>query len=482
MPRFNVPAATVSRTVNLAGGEAFPEDARLELVSHILTSMVADQAYRSADVGLSRLSELLDVVDPLFAAKAAVYARQEHGLRSISHVIAGEIAHRVRGEQWTRPFFRAVVRRPDDMTEIVAYYLSKHGRRPLPNALREGIATAFGKFDDYQIAKYRSEGRAVSLIDVVNLVHPHPTDRNGEALKALVRGELASRDTWEALLTQAGQGDDDGKAEAKAEAWAGLVRDRKLGYFALLRNLRNIMQQAPDALDEALAQLVDADAIKRSLVLPFRYMTAASEIGKLPQSRAVLEALDAAATISVANVPRFDGRTLVVVDVSGSMTGAHVGRGKTMVADVAALFGAALYRSQDADLMQFADDARYLNVLPAGVLSTAQTIRQEMHGGGTDFRAIFARASLPYDRIVILSDMQGWVGYDAPTGAFEEYVRRVGKRPRVYSLDLAGMGTLQFPQAQVYALAGFSERIFDVMAALEQDRSALVSRIDAVTF
>ena len=484
MSRFNTPVATATRTENLAGGEAFVTSLAFEFASILLTSMVSDQAYRSADAGLARVIKLLDAVPPLFAAKAAVYARNEYGMRSISHVVAGELACRVHGEQWTRPFFRAVVRRPDDITEILSYVIAKHGRRPLPNAMKDGLGKAFAKFDAYQLAKYRSEDKALSLVDAVNLLHPKPVEQNADALKALVAGTLRSEDTWEVMLSEAGKADSEAaQIEAKAAAWGELVRERKIGYFALLRNLRNIMQQAPDVLPEALSMLVDEKLIRSSLVLPFRFTTAAAEIGTEPGARRILEALSKAVEISLENVPRFDGRTLVVVDASGSMTTARVGRGKTLVADAAALFGAVLYKRNDADLMLFANEATIANVSPdAGVLGLQQAIRQTMQGGGTNFRSIFQTASVAYDRVVILSDMQGWVGHDAPTDTFEAYVARVGKRPHVYSFDLAGMGTLQFPQQQVYCLAGFSDRAFEMMQMLETDKGALIKRIEAVDF
>ena len=80
--------------------------------------------------------------------------------------------------------------------------------------------------------------------------------------------------------------------------------------------------------------------------------------------------------------------------------------------------------------------------------------------------------------------MQGWqdshsyMSYGNPAGAFADYKKRTGADPHVYSLDLKGYGTLMFPERNVYALAGFSEKIFDLMKALEQDRKALVNTIE----
>jgi len=50
----------------------------------------------------------------------------------------------------------------------------------------------------------------------------------------------------------------------------------------------------------------------------------------------------------------------------------------------------------------------------------------------------------------------------------------------VFCWDLQGYGTMEFPEQQVYSLAGFSEKVFDVMGMLEEDRQALVHRIEAV--
>jgi hypothetical protein len=81
------------------------------------------------------------------------------------------------------------------------------------------------------------------LVYAVNLVRPAATP----ALTKLVRGELAPAQTWETKLTQAGTSEN--SAEAKSQAWAQLVRERKLGYLALLRNVRNVLTHAPDWAD-----------------------------------------------------------------------------------------------------------------------------------------------------------------------------------------------------------------------------------------
>lgn len=482
MSRFNTLTVTMSDTHNLAGGEAYSESAKLEFVSILVTSFVKDQFYRKDDVTIARIVQLLGEgnVDPLFAAKAAIFARDRFGMRSSSHIVAGEIAKIVKGQPWTRPFFCHVAIRPDDVLEILSYYVSRYGKRPLPNAMRDGLGQALMKFDAYQLAKYRGEGKGINLVDAVNLLHPKPTEQNAEAMRLLIKGELHSTETWEAKLTQAGQAENiegDTKEERKAEAWRDLITSRKIGYFALLRNLRNIMQQAPDVLDVACELLSEERLIHRSRVLPFRFQTALNEIGKEPGplTRQVLIAINKAVDIAVKNVPTLPGATLVAVDESGSMNGRPI--------EIASLFAAVLYRSQaDVDVIGFANDAKRVALNPQdSTLSTANLIRQA-NSGGTDFRPIFTTARRKYDRIIILSDMQAWVGALAPVAEYADYRKRTGAEPHIYSWDLQGYGTLQFPEEHVYALAGFSEKVFDLMALLEQDRQALISEVEAISF
>lgn len=481
MSRFNT-TSEGTKTVNLAGGQAYKQTPELELISILLTSFANDSFYRSANDTFDRLKELVKICDKKFVAQAAVYARTQFGMRSITHCVASELAKHIAGEKWAKDFYSAVIYRPDDMLEILSYHTSKNGK--LPNSMKKGLAKAFDKFDAYGLAKYRGEGKGFKLIDVVNLVHPTPTEKNAEAIKALVKGELKSFDTWEVELSKAGQTatNDKEKAEFKKDVWVKLIREKKLKYFALLRNLRNIIEQAPEVINEALEQLTNETAIKKSLVLPFRFLTAFEEIQKLTDGkivRTVLVALNKAVDIAVNNVPKFDGETLVVLDVSGSMQEAHLGTKSPHI--IGALFSAVLAKSNNSDFMVFSDNAQYHNINP---MDSTITISNSLRfaSGGTNFHSIFQTANKKYDRIIILSDMQGWIGGYTPTREFAEYKKSTGANPFVYSFDLKNYGTMQFPETNVFALAGFSEKVFDTMKLMEQDKKALVNEIKKVVF
>jgi 60 kDa SS-A/Ro ribonucleoprotein len=467
-------------TENLAGGQAYAQSNELALVSMLLTSFVSDQFYKNAQSTLSDLRKLSEKIkDKEFVAKSAIFAREKFGMRSVTHALAAELTSQLNGAEWGKDFYNKVVVRVDDMTEILSYYLAYKTDKEnpkFPNSLKKGFAKAFDKFDGYQLAKYKGENKDVKLVDIVNLVHPIPTQRNKEALESLIKGELKNTETWESKLSAVGQKaeNEEDLAQLKADAWSELISTRKIGYFALLRNLRNIINQSPDTVKAACEMLVDEKLIKNSKVLPFRFATAYEEIMKLGSSsgtRDVLVAINEALEVSVQNVPKFDGETLLVMDVSGSMTGRP--------SEIASLFGAIVAKANSCDVMTFATNADYKSYNP---MDSVMTIRNSFRyaGGGTNFKAIFQKANKKYDRVIILSDMQGWVGYTTPASEFKSYKNKFGANPYVYSWDLAGYSTLQFPENNVFCLAGFSDKVFDIMKLMETDKKALYNEINAI--
>jgi hypothetical protein len=149
------------------------------------------------------------------------------------------------------------------------------------------------------------------------------------------------------------------------------------------------------------------------------------------------------------------------------------------VGKIASLFGAVLVKSNDCDVVVFDTHSRYINVNTSDSITTISS-KLNFNGGGTDLKCIFNTIDKPYDRLIILSDMQSWVGYHTPTEPFKTYCNKYNCQPHVFSFDLAGYGTLQFPENKVYALAGFSDKVFEIMGMLEEDRQALIHKIESV--
>ncbi len=484
-------------TTNAAGGFAYTMKEKTELVTILLTSFVSDQFYKSATDTTKRLAELIAKnPDKKFVAKAAVYARNKFGMRSITHVVAGELAKdaSVKGQEWTKEFYNEVVRRVDDMLEVISY-VWKDGKKPLPNALKKGFAKAFDRFDTYQLSKYQANSSAFKLVDLVNLIHPVPTERNKQGLNALINGKLKNLTTSQRALTDIGQ-----KAETAAQAdelrkgyWTDVLTNRKIGYIDLVRSLTKIATDAPEAVDLAVATLTDQKLVANSLIMPYQLYIAMKmvekELGMKSEGRKLLLGLEIALELSCQNVPKFDGKTIVIVDRSGSMSSplSSVNNGIMSMAEAGTLMALFLARKNDCDYMIFGDYAKYVPYNPKdSILTSVKTLMkyndsytQYNVGHGTNFHAAVKALKGKYDRIIFFSDVQGWAGgHYSLNGDLAWYKKETGANPFLYSHDLAGHGTLQFPEEKVFVSAGFSSEIFKVMNLLEQDKEALVNAIE----
>lgn len=488
MAKFNKGSSTSlsTKTINLAGGEAFKEDSKVEYVLLLLTSFMEDQYYATKEENQERLLKLMEKIDWPFLTKGALYARHKFGMRSISHVIAAELSRVKDRSLPKRKFFEEIVVRPDDMLEIATYYLTKYGK-PLPNSMKRGFADAFNKFDDYVIAKYKKSNLPFKLIDLINLVHPVPTFKNCKSLGALIKGGKFISETWETMLTQAGQGADEEDIEKiKSEAWIKYLNSEKVMYFALLRNLRNILRAVKDKdiLKRVATLLTDEKSIKNSRLFPYRFLAAYRELEKCgePNTRIILPAISKALDIALNNLATPEGETLVIVDVSGSMQDPLSAHSQIKLVDVASLMGIILWKV-GADLILFADEARYFSGDPNNsVLSLVGNINGYDLGGCTKLSAGLSLIDKHYDRIILISDMQSWV----ETKFRQEPVQKVWHKltekygpMKLYSWDLAGYGSLQFPEKEVYLLGGFSEKVFQLMEYIERGPQTLIEEIMA---
>lgn len=63
---------------------------------------------------------------------------------------------------------------------------------------------------------------------------------------------------------------------------------------------------------------------------------------------------------------------------------------------------------------------------------------------------------------------------------FRRWKERHRCDPKVFSFDLNGYGSLQFPERQVCCLAGFSDETLKTLKLLDTDPGALIRVIEAV--
>src|SRR5689334_22767063 len=287
------------------GAPAKHISAEQELRRSVLACMLwEDQFYEDGVAIAGRIRELVPKVAAEQVAALAVEAREKMKLRHAPLLLVREMARLATHRQHVAETLLRVVQRADELSEFVALYWSD-GKQPLSAQVKKGLAAAFTKFDEYALAKY-DRASPVKLPDVLFLCHAKPVDAaQAELWKRLVAGELATPDTWEVALSAGAE---------KRKAWERLLNENKLGALALLRNLRNM---AEAKVDEQVVR-TGLYRMKTERVLPFRFIAAARYAPQWEPEleKAMLRALGSQTSEGQARLP---GKTVLLVDVSGSM-------------------------------------------------------------------------------------------------------------------------------------------------------------------
>lgn len=556
MSKYNRKKEAVKPTVkNFMNEDAFLLAPKEEFISSIMTTFLSKDGsyYESSDEEVNRILSLLEKIDPLFACKAAIYARENGNMRSISHLLGAALAKHISGQEYAKRFYNRLIVRADDMSEIVSAYASLNGMslkdiKKIPNSIKKGFKEALERLDAYQIDKYKMKNREVSLIDLIRLFHPKGNQKNAEAFKRLVNGEslegLYETKILEKEMTKAGQltknATEDEKKEAKHEAISEVLGNVKgMPIMNLIRNLRNIILYAPDKVEDACAQLRIKDKILKSRLLPFRFATAYAEVEKMtwdkPDTdtaiafesdkakneltkaqfnnlkRSVLDALEDAIQYSVGNIPELEGNVAILVDHSGSCRGDAGGSSavsafsKTSTAMIGNLFGSMMaYRQKNVYIGLFGDKLidvpmdRNMKMLDFNKVSFD---KGAYCGGGTetgiyDFMRKCIDEKKKVDNVVVFSDCQigssergftPWYGSKLSDrgGHFHELFKEFKKlNPMcnwiVVNLRQSG-GTSVFDKSmRILNIAGWSDKIFDVIKSNCKGWDAVIKEIEAI--
>lgn len=560
MAKYNMKVEPViKKTTTHQGGSGFTQKPEAELIGILATGM-GNNYYEKETERETRFRQVLNTVakkNKLFAAKALVYARSVFGQRSVTHFGAVELIPHLQGDPLGKRFFSkrekrgnsgGIIYRLDDMAEILAAYLMKNGQdASIPNSLKKGFKDAIEHADAYELAKYQMKNRGVSLVDIVNLVHPAETERNGyidvpteaylkaiegtkfskedvdkrkktvrvPALKALVLGILKQFNTVEDKNTEAGKvvsekvksGEITAEQatvelnEAKTENYKELIETKKIGYLALLRNFRNILKTNDTALlDQACELATNKEFIRKSLVWPHQ-IDLAMEIMLIEFSGKQLQKVTAALATAYENaIPNLDnllpeGRTAVVFDTSGSMSGgwgngvkiSYNGKGhgiNSLPVEKAALIAATFAKGTGGDVYHFGTScARISGFNPNDSINTMKRhfmAQSGKCGHGTYYQNILPeldRSGGQYDRVLIITDEQGADSFES---SYKTYSTKYGT-PYVYFINIVGYGpTMAKPGNRVFRLYGYSADIYEKIPRLELNINEVINAINKI--
>ncbi len=447
----------LDRGTRLAGGfgtYAAQQDAESLLRRAVMANLLwEDQFYQTGIFVADEIRNLIPQVHPGLVRRIAIQARLDQGLRHVPLFIAREMARLDVYRGWVSELLPEIITRADQLSDFLALYWAD-GKCPLSKQVKLGLAASFDKFNAYDFGKYKKDDAKVKLRDVMFMVHAKPTQGREELYKQIAENTLPTPDTWEVALSSG--------ADKKA-TWERLITEKKLGALAFIRNLRN-MKDAN----------VDRDVIQRGFetinpkwLLPVNYMAAAKYA---PEWTRELEDLMLRGLSLKQKLP---GRSVVIVDVSGSMDKVLSSDSKMSRLDAAAamaMLAAELCEHVDIYVTAGSDAARQhktAQLKPYRGFALADQIKSassSLGGGGIFTRQVLEYIKPAYDkkpaRIMVFSDSQDCDFPDKQTPApFGErnYIIDVAAHTRGLAYD--GLWTAE--------IAGWSQHFLEFIAALE---------------
>lgn len=398
MARINTSAVGIKTHEGASAARAHGID---QLRRSVMSCMLWEsEFYEDGEKIADRIMRLSETLPADEVARVAIEARSKYNLRHVPLLIVRAMAKRKNMPGGlVADTLAEVIQRPDELAEFISIYW-KDGKQPLSAQVKKGLARAFVKFGSYQLAKYNRDD-AIKLRDVLFLVHAKPKDDEQAAVwKQLVDGTLAAPDTWEVALS--GGGD-------KRETFERLMREKKLGGLAFLRNLRNMAQAgvSRDAV-AAYAQVAKADRI-----LPFRFVAAARHV---PQWEHLIEPMMLRAAGSFDHM---EGPTAILVDHSGSMRQMISEKSEISRFDAASAL-AILVRETCENVRVFTFSDRTIEVASRRGFALADGIKSVINPVGTRLgkavRTVYANFP-ECRRVIVITDEQSSDAPPQPIGA-----------------------------------------------------------------
>lgn len=500
---FNNILKISGKAQNHEGATAYKMTPEMELYTAVVTMALQDKFYETASEQICRVAMLIEQADPQFVAKLAVYTRNEMHLRSIPLLLVVELAKTHTGDDLVSRTIDKVVMRADEIMELLMCYQWRNNRlgrkklAGLSHQIQVGLQRAFNRFDEYLFAKYDRDNLEVKLRDALFIVHPKAKDEAQQAVfDKIANRTLEKPYTWETELSAVGQKRYDTPEMRKAaftEKWSELIRSGRMGYMALMRNLCNMLNSNVCYEDMKLVakRISDEHEVQCSQQLPFRYLAAYNElsINTLHDTRMMLNALEEAVQHTAASIKGIDknSRILLACDTSGSMLHRLSARSSIMYYDIGILLAMLLQnRCTKVISGMFADTWKVIKLPSKEILRNTIMMRKHLGevGYGTNGVApllwlIHKRVIM--DKVMIFTDCQFWSeSYGGYAQLFYETWRdykQIAPDAKLYLFDLAGYGQMpiSIQKNDVYCIAGWSDRIFDILDAIGRGKDTIAT-------
>lgn len=450
--KINV-AKTTERLAGGSGKIAATQSYEGQLRRAVMANLLWEKpAYQDGKLITENISALIPQVAPETVAEIALEARKVQKLKHVPLFIAIEMLKHPEHKPLVGRLLPEIVNRPDFLSETLALYWN-NGKTPLANQLKKGLAEAFHNFDEYQLSKW-NRSQEIRLRDVMFLVHPKPRNMvEAELWEGLAKDCLKPADTWEVGLSS---------GENKKDVWTRLMETKKLGANAFLQNLDNITNcGVEDHIIRAYFAIVNPEWL-----LPVDFFKA---VDHNPRYALNIEDL---MYRCLRMSKKLKGKTILIVDVSGSMTTLISEKSTYSRRDVAAMM-AVLAREVCEDVSIYATagndgtkqhKTKKLDDIRGFALARKVSEADKVVGGG----GIFTRQCLEYirplepapERIIVFSDSQDcdWPHSRTPA-PFGHYNYIVDVSSNTHGVNYKGIWDAE--------VSGWSEHFLKFIAALE---------------
>ena len=398
--------------------------------------------------------------------KLAVVLRHIYNMRLNPQIIMVRAAMHPKRQEWTKAnpgmfaeYEREVMSRGDEPMSQLAYYLwlNEGKKNSIPSILKRSIAHRMGLLSRFEVNKYKNA--EIGMINAVRLTHAH-----SEVLDELMKTgtvEVENNEmTWE-------------QKRSAGMSWEEIYKTTHFGHMALLRNIRNFFSEvSDDALcNDYLMKLESGVRLGRQF--PYRYYSAYKQIEKadIHHKGWVLDALEACIDVSITDMPKLPGKTVILSDNSGSAWNCFTSEyGTTQIAEIDNLSAViAGMCSEEAQIVKFGTRCKWFDVSKRnGALTQAKAINDKQCddvGGATEpgideFFCTVLNEKIKYDNIIIYSDLQAghlylgnaW-GYGSAKSlnmnvyqALELYRRKVNPKVNFFSIQTAGYDNVLVPE------------------------------------
>ncbi|HEY4209561.1 MAG TPA: TROVE domain-containing protein [Puia sp.] len=474
-------------------------DRQRELFEALLTAQLYDGFYRQPGEQLAAIRKLIRDNDAQFVAKLAVYLREELHVRTLSFVLTAELAAVCKDKALIGRLTGRVIQQANEIPAWLDYYevVRDKGRGvKLSSELRKSVGGHFNRLDTYRYVRL-TKAQQVRLRHALSVVRPKAAGKPQQALfRRILQDKLPARNAWQSEY-EALQGHPYDSVELKQSAlrekWKEGISAFRMGYKALLEHLPDVLEAGVSGkvLKLAAEYLGNAAAVAGSRLSPQEFLEAYWKLRRMEKGGTALlqEALEKAMQHGTENLAGLDelGRVVIAMDISPSMRNPIREDSLVQRYDVA-LFLAMLLKGKGGQVSAgiIGNVWKQIKLPPAVLLDELTRLRKREGEAGYAINAHLVIQDLlrkreAVDHVMIFTDVTLWnhrephQPADADIARLWRQYRQIAPQAKLYLFDLAGYGKkpLECLEDGVYLMAGWNDRVFGVLEALEGDAHSI---------